>query len=561
MELIRGQPLLEFAASRSLDARSRLRLFTKICDAVHYAHQNGILHRDLKPENMLVTNEGAPKLIDFGVAKTITRDGGSLFRTTPGQIIGTFQYMSPEQCAGTMHSIDTRSDIYSLGVVLYEFLCGTLPYDLSQAPLTEISSAIRNVTPLPPSKHDRRLARDIDAITLKALDKDPRQRYQSASELARDIDRYLRGDPVEARMGGFVLAGTRWLRRHPLVATAILCASVGMIVLGSFLIVGWFLLRVPGRLELDPRGLRVTLFSLSGGVLHTWRSPVEWGIRRAINLPSDDYAIVALEWSSSVHNEYAGRICFYDSDDWETPFAISDNLTWEDVPSGPSRHRDGVFYADVLCGADILTELPGDEVLVVRRLAPYSQSVIQVFDNAGRVRFQVWHDGGVDPDSAYFFRDKDRLVLSGLDAWPWTRRGIDFSKYPIVLLALDIVDGHIENNHFMIEDGLAKDPCLAWYRWLGPTDVVESLGDARSSLQPPPMDLPGDRCFGLEISRVDDRRTGATYPYFQLVIDDTGSIIRRRCDAFYGGLVAEKKRVDVKVYELVDLLEMPPIVD
>lgn len=226
MEHVDGPPVTEFCDRHRLDIRQRLELFMRVCDGVQHAHHKTIIHRDLKPSNVLVaTQDGraAPKIIDFGVAKATTQTLAqqSLY-TLAGQIIGTPAYMSPEQAAGG-DDIDTRTDIYSLGIILYELLVGAMPIDrglLRAADLGELQRTIREAEPLRPSTRVGRLADatttvagnrqtapaalrrqlrgDLDWITMKALEKDRSRRYASAADLAEDIARHLRAEPVSA---------------------------------------------------------------------------------------------------------------------------------------------------------------------------------------------------------------------------------------------------------------------------------------------------------------------------------------------------------------------------
>jgi serine/threonine protein kinase len=171
MELIRGEPLLEYAENHDLNARQRLELIAKICDAAHHAHQRGIIHRDLKPGNILVEDSGQPKILDFGVARATDSDAKATRQTDVGQIIGTLAYMSPEQVLGDPFELDTRSDVYSLGVILFELLAGCLPYRMSNQ-LHAAVRTIREEDPLPLSSVSRRYAGDIEIIVGKALEKD-----------------------------------------------------------------------------------------------------------------------------------------------------------------------------------------------------------------------------------------------------------------------------------------------------------------------------------------------------------------------------------------------------
>ena len=226
MELVRGVAITQYCDEHQLTPRERLELFVQVCRAVQHAHQKGIIHRDVKPSNVLVAlynDRPAAKIIDFGVAKaTSYRLTEKTMFTQHGQIVGTLEYMSPEQAGLNQLDVDTRSDIYSLGVLLYELLSGTTPFDrkrLRSAAFDELVRIIRTEEPprpstklgssesLPaiaasrqtePARLSKLVRGELDWIVMKALEKDRARRYDTATNFALDVDRYLAGDPVEA---------------------------------------------------------------------------------------------------------------------------------------------------------------------------------------------------------------------------------------------------------------------------------------------------------------------------------------------------------------------------
>ncbi|MHC5114690.1 MAG: tetratricopeptide repeat protein [Planctomycetota bacterium] len=260
MELVRGVSITEYCDTHNLSTHERIGLFAEVCHAIHHAHQKGIIHRDIKPGNVLVTvHEGrpVPKVIDFGIAKAIHQrlTEKTLF-TEYHQFIGTPQYMSPEQAERSGLDVDTRSDSYSLGVLLYELLTGTTPFDakrLRAAALGEMLRLIREAEPprpstrlstigedLPqvatrrgtnPERLSRLLRGDLDWIVMKALEKDRTRRYESASQFGHDIERYLRDEPVVAGPPGPLYRAQKLVRRHR-VAVATTAAFALVVVLG-----------------------------------------------------------------------------------------------------------------------------------------------------------------------------------------------------------------------------------------------------------------------------------------------------------------------------------------
>ncbi|HEV8042535.1 MAG TPA: serine/threonine-protein kinase [Bryobacteraceae bacterium] len=234
MEFIHGLPLQRYAESHRLSTREKLLLIAKICDAVEHAHQRGLIHRDLKPGNILVDELGQPKILDFGVARVVEDPSDPTVHTSLGQIIGTLAYMSPEQVQGDPLEVDTRSDVYSLGVILYELLSGRLPYDVSHRQLPEAVHTIREDEPESLSSISRNYRGDIETLVRKALEKDKSRRYASAADLGADIQRYLRDEPIVARPPSAGYQLQKFALRH---RVAVAVASGAFLLLLAFAVV------------------------------------------------------------------------------------------------------------------------------------------------------------------------------------------------------------------------------------------------------------------------------------------------------------------------------------
>ena len=253
MELIRGQSLEKYGDAHQLNTRQRLALMVKVCESVHHAHQRGLIHRDLKPGNILVDDTGQPKILDFGVARLAEIDAQVTLQTEVGELVGTLAYMSPEQVQGDPLEVDIRSDIYSLGVILYELLAGRLPYDVNRLKLYEAIQTIREEDPVSLGSIRGEYSGDIETIVGKALEKVKARRYASAADLAADIQRYLNDEPITARAptAGYHLR--KFTRRHRALVAGV--AAVFVVLIAGVAASTWEAIRAnrAGQLALAER--------------------------------------------------------------------------------------------------------------------------------------------------------------------------------------------------------------------------------------------------------------------------------------------------------------------
>jgi tetratricopeptide (TPR) repeat protein/tRNA A-37 threonylcarbamoyl transferase component Bud32 len=328
MELIEGVPITRYCDEARLSPRERLALFIQVCQAVQHAHQKGVIHRDLKPSNVLVAlydGNPVPKVIDFGIAKAtgpkLTEQEAS---TEVGTIVGTLEYMSPEQADLNSVDVDTRSDVYSLGVVLYELLTGGVPFpreQLRSIPFTEMMRIIREVEPPRPSvrlagpealpgvaaarqAEPKRLAAllrgELDWIVMKCLEKDRARRYESANGLARDIERYLRDEAVDASPPGAGYRLRKFARRHrKVLATA---AAFVLLLVGGVAVSAWQAVTAMAERDAKEEARQAEAEQHRHAVAEKQRADEEAAITRAVN----DFVQKDLLGQADIGNQAAG---------------------------------------------------------------------------------------------------------------------------------------------------------------------------------------------------------------------------------------------------------------
>ena len=249
MKLVEGISLRKRLQEFAFDQRAAARLMATVARAVHHAHQRGVLHRDLKPSNILLNGgpdtpigQLEPHVTDFGLAKRVEGDSEL---TLSGAILGTPSYIAPEQASGKRGVVTVATDVYGLGAVFYAILAGRPPFQGDS--VLETIAQVKDRAIEPPSRHGRRIDRDLETICLKCLEKEPGRRYRSAEAVAEDLERWLAGEPILARPSGGVERTVRWCRRNPAVAALVATASLLVLATTVAVLVG-------GRRIMRPSG-------------------------------------------------------------------------------------------------------------------------------------------------------------------------------------------------------------------------------------------------------------------------------------------------------------------
>jgi eukaryotic-like serine/threonine-protein kinase len=232
MELVAGPPITDYARAQQLSTAARVRLFVKLAEAVQHAHERGVIHRDLKPGNVLVAETGQPKVLDFGIARAVGADVRRMtIQTAHGQLMGTLAYMSPEQLRGRSSEVDTRSDVYALGVLLYRLLAERLPFDVSGLPWAEAIQHVLEDEIVPIGRVNEAMAGPIEQVVARAMSRDVAGRYQTAADLAADLERFLEGRrPLAASVTGLTaVRGGPPSRDEPLPPPSVFAPDVDTI--------------------------------------------------------------------------------------------------------------------------------------------------------------------------------------------------------------------------------------------------------------------------------------------------------------------------------------------
>jgi serine/threonine protein kinase len=472
-----AQPITRYATNKKLTTKQRLELMIQVCDAVQHGHQKGVIHRDLKPGNILVDGEGHVKVIDFGVARSTDSDiAVTTMQTDVGQLIGTLQYMSPEQCQADPLGLDVRSDVYSLGVVLYEILCERTPYDVSKTTIAHAARVICEDLPARPSSYRRSLRGDLELIVLKALEKDRERRYQSAADLGRDCQRFQCREPIEAKAPTKWTRVTMWFRRNPIAATSLIAGLIAIGIVGGSIAGVEYARKTPSRVEVGHGNKTVRLIALNEQVLHTWdptppATTID-GKSMDAELTGRNTTLALIQYSSRDGGTHRGELCIFDigGREYDAPLWC-DRVYDNDLPDDPDRTLTaGEFVPKKVWALDIYPEFEGKEIIVTFG-HDFSRRAIRIYSAAGDRLHQTWHNGAVI--AAHFLPLPNLLVMTAIhDTHPWRERGRPGllgpkSGKPLVVFAFQPTNGDW-NSSYLCTDGETDCVKPSWYKCLLP---------------------------------------------------------------------------------------------
>ena len=485
MELIvDAQNLIDYTQANNLNTKQRLELYCAVCDGVQHGHQNGIIHRDLKPSNILIGADGHPKIIDFGVAKAI---GGKLdittMQTDSGKLIGTVQYMSPEQCdVGQSNvTVDTRSDVYTLGILLYQLLCDKLPYNVSDSSLVAAARSVCDAVIVHPATIKRNLKGDLAAIILKALSRNPAARYQSAGELGKDISNYLRGDIIIARPPTSLDKMLGYIKTHPILVTTFICVCISLFIVGGSYFTYINLKSKPSQIIYNERTQSAQLISYSGKFLKEWKNV--WNAQ-LIDLPPESGGgkIAAICYSMDGNSITSGRLCLYNAYKTAEPITIlplpvrPDNMPWDWIDQLDTAPENDLFFTSNFITADIYKDIPGLELVVITSHLPEFPNNISIYDTTGKLLGSQWHKGFIS--AVTWDEDNEQLIVSGRrNDWYNEIAGfedLNLSASANIQIIYAIKPPQIDSDIYTIRDGvLARN--VNWYKYIVPHTAWELM--------------------------------------------------------------------------------------
>ncbi|MEK6643885.1 MAG: serine/threonine-protein kinase [Planctomycetota bacterium] len=590
-----ARPITKYADEHSLTQKVRLELFLQLCDAVAYGHQKGVIHRDLKPANVLVGvdhiapgdspgakwGRGIVKVIDFGIARTVDSDiAATTMHTEAGQLLGTLAYMSPEQCAADPSQIDATTDIYSLGMILYELLTGRMPYDVSNMTIQSAARIICEQEPRRPSTFKRSdrgsipspyegegkggairagfqpVKGDLETIILKAIEKSRAKRYQSVSDLSNDVRRLINGEPISARPPTAYSRMLRWAARHPL-ATPILA---GLLIAGLIVVVSKRSIELirhsPASVALTQGGLswdrhrhrpflhgdHAVFLSKSDEYLGEWKSTDNSaGIRCALKLDRPREGMAALiGFDCHRTDRFRGKLCIFEPDRTDPVREMFvDEATVRAMPDDwwprPAHAKGRAYRAEDFCLAHAWTidifdgdRNAGDEIVACFQHERFTQGVLRIYNQNGDVLFSVWQDGGI---SEVGWLSAERLLVciaprGDRDEPAFTE--LNQSRHPKVIFGIRPVLGMTSNAWILPTappQWTGEVFKVAWYKTFCPAVFAKSwqfVPIVVSGSALPNGYLP-DRFISLRLSPAEDSGIDQM-PSFEVIVDAEGKI-------------------------------------
>lgn len=483
MELVPdARSITDYAAQQNLGVHAKINLFIQACEGVEFGHRKGIIHRDLKPGNILVDAQNEVKIIDFGVARSVDSDvAATTIQTQVGELVGTLQYMSPEQCDADPNELDTRTDVYSLGVVLYELLAGDLPYEVDGTSIFRATQTIKTQAPRPVSQIRRELRGDIEIIIHKAIEKNADRRYGAVTELRDDLARFLRREPIMARPQSTLRRLLVWIGRHPRLATACISLLIAAMTLGATLITVDILSRSPSRLVLlkepgrdwDYHGYSAQLLSVTGDILREWGPGTTEALVGAASVDRPEEfgggRLALIGFSGTWIGDHQGALCAFDINgnldlpDWTARIKPTDIM-----PNSHGRRLTAdMWHLRRFRLFDVFLDRPGPEIVCVFDCF-FSQRIIRVYGVDGALLYQVWHDGSIPH---FDWLPKSRLLVFAGDNGAGTaeQRGMinAVRAHPYVLFAIRPLEGRVSDG--ILSEIPGSGPLNpVWYQCLQP---------------------------------------------------------------------------------------------